>query len=341
MTFKVEDQELNSFCFKDDIYSIEEAIVIKPEKVFKNEKFVFSDEVKKLRIDVGLAGGGSYGCRWLVNNEDVGVIGIEANYRCIDSLIYGLSDNSYEINLFLFRNKIVKFIGFVSEVYYKKYLIGLDMSTTESANIFPCSEIVLNGRKAIIGPHIAYSPLSWHPNNFRMLPVLKEIRDIGGKYILLGGAVDNVGKEIKYQNFYLTPKDYGTSSLRREVIDNFPEKGGYSIERVPSYSLESILDHVDWDRFPFIECVKIDVEAKELDVLKSCGHYIDKVVYFRVEAFEQEDESLCTHGDDKKIIDFLEQHGFHLFDKTPGDFKFVNKRYLHLAGPEREGLVYY
>tara|TARA_R110000824_G_scaffold360724_1_gene548495 strand:- start:252 stop:851 length:600 start_codon:yes stop_codon:yes gene_type:complete len=199
--------------------------------------------------------------------------------------------------------------------------------------------MALNGIKALIGPMVVYSPLS--PENFRILPVVEEIRDIGGKYILLGGAVDNVGKEIKYQNFYLTPKDYGTSSLRREVIDNFPEKGGYSIERVPSYSLESILDHVDWDRFPFIECVKIDVEGKELDVLKSCGHYIDKVVYFRVEAFEQEDESLCTHGDDKKIIDFLEQHGFHLFDKTPGDFKFVNKRHLHLVGPECGGLVYY
>jgi hypothetical protein len=220
MTFKVEDQELNSFYFKDDICSIEEAIVIEPEKVFKNEKFVFSDEVKKLRIDVGLSGGGLHGCRWLVNNEDVGVIGIEANDRCIDSLIYGLSDNSYEINLFLLRNKIVKFVGFVSEVYLKKYLIGLDLSRQENCNIFPYTEMVLNGIKAIIGPFMTYSPLS--PGNFRILPVVEEIKDIGGKYILLGGAADNVGKEIKYQNFYLTPKDYGTSSLRSYC--QFPRK---------------------------------------------------------------------------------------------------------------------
>ncbi len=67
-----------------------------------------------------------------------------------------------------------------------------------------------------------------------------------------------------------------------------PKNTVNNVFKVPSYSLDMVLEHIDWKRFPFIECIKIDVEGKDLDALKSCKKHMDKVVYFRAEAYDDE-----------------------------------------------------
>ena len=293
----------------------------------KNKKFVFADEVKKIRIDIGLSSEAHHSCEWLVNNDDVGVIGIEANPSCQRNLELGGTTNSYTNCLYFLEEKICKFVGYVSEVFWKKYVRGLDLSKPEYS-LTLMSETVTMGENTF---YIVPCLMQTSSGPFRFIPLLQHVKDVKGKYVLIRGAVDNVKGEDKvvYQPFYSTPKDLGTSSLRRDILEDWPEKGAFHEIEVPSFSLEAVVKYVDWDKYSFIECVKIDVECKELDVLKSCEKYLDKIIFFRVEAFEQTDVESITYGDDKKVIKFLEDNNFQLLDKVPGDYRFVNKKYIN------------
>jgi len=300
--------------FRDLIYN---------QDSLKNDKFVFCEDVKKIRVDIGLAGDGTHGCEWLLANNDVGVIGIEANPTCREQLVFGGSTNSYLNSLYLFRNKICKFVGYISEVYLKREILGLDLTKLENVSAHPPEKFVSNNILYHFSPRMTLD----HTGNFRMYPILQEIKDISEKYILLAGAVDNIENEIIYQSFFSTPKNLGTSSLRKDILVDFPEKGDFTEIKVPSYSLDSVLERVDWDKFPFIECIKIDVEGKELDVLKSCKKHIDRVVFFRLEVFEGRPE--CA-DDARSVLNFMKEADFHLFGREPGDYKFVNRKYLSL-----------
>jgi hypothetical protein len=91
-----------------------------------------------------------------------------------------------------------------------------------------------------------------------------------------------------------------------------------------------IFEKIDWDRFPFIETIKIDTEGNEKKVILSCKEYLDKVVYLRVECFK------AMHGGDfintaDPMIEFLKEKGFENFDQEQGDYKFINIKHKQLA----------
>ena len=324
----------------DDIQTLQAALTVRnlvygPEDRFCDEKFTFSPEVNRLKIDIGLSNEGVYGCEWLLGREDVGVIGIEPNPLCHRNLLYAGSRNSYIPCLCLEFNSICRFAGFVSEVYVKQAL-AVELAKEGKKTQKSLHEMLLPHDFKYVddsGTTFRIIPIQIKAGHaFRVQPVVQELRDIKGKYILVGAAVDKIEseEEIIYQNFYSTSKDLGTSSLRKEVVEDSPEKGDFQEVQVPSLSLDSILKHIDWDRFSFIECIKIDVEGKELDVLRSCKKYIEKVVYFRIEAFEcvDPDNPPATTAED--IVHFMKERGFELFDDEPGDYKFVNTRYKKL-----------
>jgi len=309
-----------------------EDLVLLPNTI-KDQKFVFPDKIKRIKLDIGLSTEGTTGCQWLINNDDVGVIGIEANPICQRQLYYCSTNNSYITSLYLRKNKICQFVGFVSEVFLKLQVLGWDPSKHSFSDIPTNASFRLSSGEAY---HVSPFYQINRDGNFRLLPVLREIRDIEGRYILLRGGVDNVSTlnpgSIVYQEFYSThgTNNIGASSFRKDVIEHDPKKEITEILNVPCFSLDTVLDYVDWNKFSFIECIKIDVEGKELDVLKSCKKYIEKIVYFRIETFEKDDPANTTFCNDVEIIKFMNDKGFELFDKTPGDYKFVNKRYKNL-----------
>ena len=331
-------------------------LVYRKEENIQNEKFIFSPDVKRIKVDIGLSNSGNFGCNWLMDTrDDLGVIGIEANPICQQNLLVGGTTNSYITCLCLEFNKICRFLGLVSEVYIKDTL----------AQQVSIEELTLSGhllnkngaadlayldlpRDLILAPtaggSIRISPkLIWDDAGvFRFLPVLAELKDIAGKYILIHGAVDDVGDSMEptYQQFYSMRPNIGASSLRFDVAGS-SARGGANKQviadtfDVPSYSLDKILDYVDWDKFPYIECIKIDVEGKELDVLRSCKKYMEKVVYFRIEAFKCTDPDNPPFTSDLELIPFMKEHGFELFDEEPGDYKFVNTRYKKRIDQQR------
>ena len=332
-------------------------LVYRKEENIRNEKFIFSPDVKRIKVDIGLSNGGSFGCNWLMDTrDDLGVIGIEANPICQQNLLVGGTTSSYITCLCLEFNKICRFLGLVSEVYIKDTLAQEASRNGEATlsdhlpNINGVTDLgyLVLPRDLTLAPTAGgtfrISPkLIWDDAGvFRFLPVLEELKDIAGKYILVQGAVDDVGDSMEptYQQFYSMWPNIGASSLRPDVAGSCARGGATKQELadtfdVPSYSLDKILDYVDWDKFPYIECIKIDVEGKELDVLRSCKKYMEKVVYFRIEAFKCTDPDNPPFTSDLELIPFMKERGFELFDEEPGDYKFVNTRYKKLIEQQR------
>jgi hypothetical protein len=54
--------------------------------------------------------------------------------------------------------------------------------------------------------------------------------------------------------------------------------------KVPVYSLKHFFDIFPWDKYEYIEFIKIDTQGSDLDVVKGAGEYIKKVVYITIEA---------------------------------------------------------
>lgn len=99
-------------------------------------------------------------------------------------------------------------------------------------------------------------------------------------FMLLNLALDDV-KEPTTKLFYHMTKDVGVSSLLKptnELDDSIKE-----LSEVYVYSFYELLDKIDWNRFEFIELVKIDTQGKDLDIIKSSGKYLDKIVYLNCE----------------------------------------------------------
>ena len=319
------------------------------KELYKNNKFVFDKDVKKIRIDIGLSKEAVNSAEWLLKHDDVAVIGIEANPICHEALEFCTSTNSYINSLYLHQDKICKFIGYVSEVWFKEQILQWPRTKNGiyAGSLIPGEYIgrednknytfkVPNSNKVL---HVVPMGIFDKEDVFRLYSMVEEIKDIKGKFCLIGGAVDNVAEEFIFQKFYSSYPNIGCSSLIRENIeanerglDDACEKFDHQnkvqqVFNVPSFSLDAVLQHIDWDTYPFIECIKIDVEGKDLDVLKSCKKYMDRVVYFRAEAHAV--TTMFVKGEE--MIQFMHENNFELFDPEEGDYKFINKKYKKMA----------
>tara|TARA_R100000008_G_scaffold76880_1_gene56982 strand:+ start:127 stop:1140 length:1014 start_codon:yes stop_codon:yes gene_type:complete len=326
-----------------------ETFISHGKNLFKDNKFVFDKDVKKIRIDIGLSKEAVNSAEWLLEHDDIGVIGIEANPLCHEALNMCTGTNSYINSLYLHQDKICKFMGYVSEVWFKEQILQWPRYEYEGkpAGLMHGKRIgqldhknyrfVASSDKVM---HVAPMGTMDEEKVFRLYSVLEEIKDIKNRFCLLGGAVDNIsGSDWVLRDFYSAYPNIGCSSLIRENIeanergatdaaDQFNHINTVSeVFNVPCFSLDAVLEHINWDTYPFIECIKIDVEGKDLDVLKSCKKYMDRVVYFRAEAHAMTTMFVKA----KDMVEFMNENNFELFDPEEGDYKFINKKYKKMA----------
>ena len=147
-----------------------------------------------------------------------------------------------------------------------------------------------------------------------------------GRFVIQQCALSSVS-EPTTMKFYVSNNDCGTSSLFpndethlgkiKEVID------------VPVYSLEMFFAGFPWDRFQYIEYVKIDAQGSDLNILKSAGSYLrDRVVFVTAEG--DGNQYIGAHEcSAANIISYMESQGFMQIRHTnTTDPTFVNKKYI-------------
>ncbi len=112
------------------------------------------------------------------------------------------------------------------------------------------------------------------------MPLDKKYIDEGRIHII-PVALSNVETEKK-MDFYVNSKDCGTSSLYKHNEKYLgPIK---NVVKVPVISLKMFFDIFPWDRFEYIDYIKIDAQGSDLNILKGAGDYLkEKVVYVTAE----------------------------------------------------------
>lgn len=150
-------------------------------------------------------------------------------------------------------------------------------------------------------------------------------------YALLNVALDNV-ENLTKKPFYHMKGDVGVSSLLKPT-----EALGYNVlelDDVDVLSLSMLMDKIDWDRFEYIELVKIDTQGKDLDIIKSAKNYLDKIVFLNCEI------NTFNHYENNVAPDeyhtYLESMGFEkvldnsVVNGEVVDVTYINKKYIHL-----------
>lgn len=147
------------------------------------------------------------------------------------------------------------------------------------------------------------------------------------RFILMPFALGNV-EVNKYLDFYVG-NDIGVSSFYKPIdISKFPIK---SVIKVPVISLKYFFDLFPWDRFKYIDYIKVDAQGADLDILKGAGSYLsDRVVYVTAEpdGCHYEGANIC---DVDNISTYMASQGFiPIKHPNTNDPTFINKKYMYL-----------
>ena len=150
-----------------------------------------------------------------------------------------------------------------------------------------------------------------------------------GRFHLIPVALSNVD-QVENMSFYINNNDCGTSSL-------FNHDQNYlgSIKKiidVPVYSLLMFFDNFPWDRFNYIDYIKIDAQGSDLNILKSMGHYLsERVVYVTAEpdGYQYIGASDCNNTN---ITTYMLSHNFtQVNHPNTQDPTFLNNKFSHLS----------
>ena len=149
------------------------------------------------------------------------------------------------------------------------------------------------------------------------------------RFLILPFALQNVNEPCK-MSYYKTKIDPGTSSLFKPTD---PRLGDYTVEQnISVYSLKHFFDLFPWDRFEYIDYIKIDAQGSDFDIIKSAGNYLtEKVVYITAEPEFNQYEDIA-HNNEKNMEDYLISQNFtRIYHENTQDPTFLNKKFQHLS----------
>jgi FkbM family methyltransferase len=149
-----------------------------------------------------------------------------------------------------------------------------------------------------------------------------------GRFKLFNYALNDT-KEETVLDFYINQRDYGTSSLyshNEQQLGKIKEK-----TKVNVISLKMIFDNFDWERFQYIDYIKIDAQGSDLKILKGANDYLkEKVVYVTAEpdGHYYNGSEDCT---EQNIDEYMESQNFiRVNHVNTVDPTYLNKKFLHL-----------
>ncbi len=149
-----------------------------------------------------------------------------------------------------------------------------------------------------------------------------------GRFNCFNMALSDVDN-ITTQQFYINQRDYGTSSL---YSHNQTTLG--PIEQVVDVTvtnLKMVLDIFPWDKFEYIDYIKIDAQGSDLKILKGAGDYLkERVVYVTAEP-DGHYYSGSEDCNEENIDKFMLSQGFiRIKNPNTTDPTYINSKFEHL-----------
>lgn len=150
----------------------------------------------------------------------------------------------------------------------------------------------------------------------KMWPVWLKSEKIGRVCHIFECALSN---EPGQAEFYCAEQDGGTSSLYRPKNSDIKE-----VVSVEKSTLSLFFDCFDWERFPYIEHLKIDAQSSDYEILLGAGGYLDRMVYIDIETHTN---GQYYHDEDPNgILEFLKEKGFECLEFGINS-TFLNKKF--------------
>jgi hypothetical protein len=112
---------------------------------------------------------------------------------------------------------------------------------------------------------------------------------------------------------------------------------------VSAIGLKSILKDFPWEQIPYIEFLKVDTQANDLNVIKSAGKWIKNICFVQAEYFTNgsyEGEKM-HHQCLGELIEYMESNNFYCYDYSTTDASFVNNElisYIIENGIKNDGI---
>jgi len=137
---------------------------------------------------------------------------------------------------------------------------------------------------------------------------------INKKFFLIECALSDVA-EMQLQNFYRTIPDSGCSSLLPPKEFEVAE-----VLTVQTWSLNHFFKFFPFHRIPYIEFIKTDCQGSDIDVVRGCSQFLNKVAIFTCEA----DDTRYHNSKNtlKALTEEFRRHGFFLYRNY---MKFTSK----------------
>lgn len=139
--------------------------------------------------------------------------------------------------------------------------------------------------------------------------ILEDI-SFGKQFALIPCAVDMEENKL---TFYSTCNDISCSSLYKPRDESW---FGSSYE-VQCFKLKTFFQYFPWDKYPYIEHIKIDTQANDLRVVKSMEDYIEKVAYITLECDHERFQYDCNKEDSgcllEQVNSYMTEKGFNIF----------------------------
>ena len=148
------------------------------------------------------------------------------------------------------------------------------------------------------------------------------------RFQLIPVALSNVEKKEE-MSFYINSKDCGTSSLFKHDEKSLgPIKNKIN---VPVLSLKMFFDKFPWNKFDYIDYIKIDAQGSDLNILKGASNYLrEKVVYVTAEP-DGKYYIGCDSCNEQNITKYmLSQNFIKVNHPNTTDPTFINKKFYSL-----------
>jgi len=180
-------------------------------------------------------------------------------------------------------------------------------------------------------------------SSFENMHKIKNIIDSNSNaFAIIPVALSNVEKESSME-FYSMLNDGGTSSLYKPT--NLNRLGPVKSKNlVPVFSLKHFFDIFPWNRFEYIEYIKIDAQGADFDIIQSAGDYLSEKVVFITAEPESNDYEKCNHNTCKNMETYLINKNFvRINHPNTEDPTFINKKFMNLydniyiyQGPQKD-----
>lgn len=155
------------------------------------------------------------------------------------------------------------------------------------------------------------------------------INDNKNGFVIIPIALSNVEQE-SFMEFYSMLNDGGTSSLYKPI--NLNRLGPIKSKNTVSvFSLKHFLEIFPWDRFDYIEYIKIDAQGADFDIIQSAGDYLSEKVVFVTAEPESNDYENCYHNTSENMEKYLISKNFiRINHPNTEDPTFINKKFMNL-----------